>query len=188
MTQQHAGGNPDDSELESARGRVRTREAMKLLEEHIKRRGPYVQLASSRLQAAMRMCNDLLFELPQVHNAPKTTPGPKDMRRASEGMVIASDDGAKTKFKARGRSSVRGGGKVTKKPLKMCNVNPETGNGLRGFLLTKGFQTGHKEISCKSISIHDFTPDMKTGVHQNTLLGHYDTGTFASVSSYQVDL
>lgn len=157
---------------------------MKQLEAHIKERGPYVQLASSRLQAAMRIRNELPFDFPQA--LPK--PVLKNTRRASASRNTTTDTTGKTTFKARGRTGARAADKPIKKPMKMYTVDEHTGKGLREFLVEKGKERGHKNVKCKSVSIHDITPDMKTLAHQNVLLGHFNTANGARAEAYEVDL
>lgn len=68
-------------------------------------------------------------------------------------------------------------------------VDKDTGQGLREFLLQKGKEGGMSKRECKSISIHDFTPDVRTLQHTNVLLAHYDVkdpGERCDV--YEVDL
>ncbi|KAJ8066075.1 hypothetical protein OCU04_005167 [Sclerotinia nivalis] len=53
------------------------------------------------------------------------------------------------------------------------SVNPHTGEGLREYLLTRALLTGSKKRECRSISFHDFTPDVRTGEFRNRLLVHF---------------
>ncbi|ESZ98110.1 hypothetical protein SBOR_1489 [Sclerotinia borealis F-4128] len=53
------------------------------------------------------------------------------------------------------------------------SVNPITGQGLRDYLLTRALITGSKKRECRSISFHDFTPDVRTGEFRNELLEHF---------------
>lgn len=53
------------------------------------------------------------------------------------------------------------------------SVNPHTGEGLRDYLLTRAAITGSKKRECRSISFHDFTPDVRTGEFRNQLLVHF---------------
>ena len=179
--------NPHDRGYDSAQDETRNKAALKQLEAHIKERGPYVHLASSRLQAAMRMRNTLPFNLPQP-SISKPIPALNAMRLASAGMYTSSDSGAKTMLEARDRSGSRASAKSVKKSMKMYTVDQETGKGLREFLLAKGKELGHKKRVCKSISIHDFTPDIRTLAYQNVLLAHYDAEIKEGVTTYEVDL
>jgi hypothetical protein len=182
-------GNPYNRRYNSARDEMRSEAAFKQLEAHIRERGPYVRIASSRLQAAMRMRNTLPYHLPQP-SVPRHTPALKTMSHTSAGMDILSDSGATTMLKVGGRGVPRSAAKFAsiKKPTKMYTVDQETGKGLREFLLAKGQELGHEERECKSISIHDFTPDIRTLAYQNVLLGHYDTEMGERVAAYEVDL
>ncbi|CZR58284.1 uncharacterized protein PAC_08175 [Phialocephala subalpina] len=69
-------------------------------------------------------------------------------------------------------------------------IDPETGKGLREWLLKVSKENGTlKKKSCKSISFHDFTADMKTGAFSNVLVSHYnDEGPRQRVDAYEVDL
>ncbi|CAD6442163.1 27a610fc-df6e-408e-b216-d2051637afc8 [Sclerotinia trifoliorum] len=49
------------------------------------------------------------------------------------------------------------------------SVNPHTGEGLRQYLLRRALLTGSKKRVCRSISFHDFTPDVRTGEFCNKL-------------------
>ncbi|KAF7864001.1 hypothetical protein EAF04_006966 [Stromatinia cepivora] len=53
------------------------------------------------------------------------------------------------------------------------SVNPHTGEGLREYLLRRALLTGSKKRECRSISFHDFTPDVRTGEFRNQLLVHF---------------
>ncbi|KAH6713515.1 hypothetical protein BKA61DRAFT_457145, partial [Leptodontidium sp. MPI-SDFR-AT-0119] len=56
-------------------------------------------------------------------------------------------------------------------------VDEKTGKGLREWLLSRGKETGtQRKRECRSISFHDFTPDMRTGMHANVLVAHYSGG------------
>ena len=167
---------------------TRTEEAIRQLEKHIKQRGPYVSLASSRLQAAMRLRNSAPFSLQHALNACRE-PAPKNTIPTSASLDTGHGSGADTLLNNRVKMGFRSAdGKFVKMPLKMGTVNGETGEGLLAFLLTKAREAGQTKRECKSISIHDFTPDVKTGAHQNVLLGYYDDERMGKVESYEVDL
>lgn len=53
------------------------------------------------------------------------------------------------------------------------SVNQQTGEGLREYLLARALITGSKKRECRSISFHDFTPDLRTGEFRNELLEHF---------------
>ncbi|KAI9648267.1 hypothetical protein NHQ30_002899 [Ciborinia camelliae] len=53
------------------------------------------------------------------------------------------------------------------------SVDRHTGQGLREYLLTRALITGSKKRECRSISFHDFTPDLRTGEFRNELLVHF---------------
>lgn len=96
--------------------------------------------------------------------------------------------GMKAKSHARGGRRESGIGLVPKSPVGMQSVDKKTGKGLREFLLQKGKECGMRKQECKSITFHDFTPDMRTGQHQNVMLGHYAAEMGERVDVYEVDL
>jgi hypothetical protein len=77
-------------------------------------------------------------------------------------------------------------------PLNSPQVDPETGKGLREWLLSKGKEFGMCKKECRSISFHDFTPDMRNNTWSNKLLGHFAVGEGREgrerVDYYEVDL
>jgi hypothetical protein len=77
-------------------------------------------------------------------------------------------------------------------PLNSPKVDTETGKGLREWLLSKGKEFGMRKRECRSISFHDFTPDMRNNLWSNKLLGHYSVGEGREgrerVGCYEVDL
>jgi hypothetical protein len=74
-------------------------------------------------------------------------------------------------------------------PLNTPNVDPQTGKGLREWLLSKGKEFGMRKKECRSISFHDFTPDMRNNNWSNKLLGHFvGEGARERVDFYEVDL
>jgi hypothetical protein len=111
----------------------------------------------------------------------------------SEGFAkqVVDKGGVKAKASARAggiSQKYSGAGFVPKSPLGMQTVDKETGKGLREFLLQKGKECGMRKRGCKSITFHDFTPDMRTGSHQNVLLGHYGVEKGERVDVYEVEL
>ena len=75
----------------------------------------------------------------------------------------------------------------------ITHVNPKTGKGLREWLLTQGKETrSQRKLECRSVSFHDFRPELRTGKKGNILLGHYDVGGREMgeerVDVYEVDL
>lgn len=169
-------------------------DALKTLEQHIKARTPYVQLAASRLQAACSVRNESPFDLPKD---PKRNLSPN-----MQGLCTTSPNqgftnfsrpsdkgGVKAKSGARGNGRKDGGiGFIPKSPIGMQGVDMKSGKGLRELLLQKGKECGMRKRECKSISFHDFTPDMRSGSHRNVLLGHYEAGNGQRVDVYEVDL
>jgi hypothetical protein len=76
-------------------------------------------------------------------------------------------------------------------PIFACaQVDPKTGKGLREWLLTQGKESrSQRKLECRSISFHDFRPELRTGKHGNVLLGHYAVGEKGErVDVYEVDL
>jgi hypothetical protein len=71
-----------------------------------------------------------------------------------------------------------------------AQVDPKTGKGLREWLLTQGKESrSQRKLECRSISFHDFRPELRTGKHGNVLLGHYAVGEKGErVDVYEVDL
>jgi hypothetical protein len=73
--------------------------------------------------------------------------------------------------------------------LNAPNVDPQTGKGLREWLLSKGKEFGMRKRECRSISFHDFTPDMRNNSWSNKLLGHFvGEGARERVDFYELDL
>ncbi|CCD53611.1 hypothetical protein BofuT4_P136560.1 [Botrytis cinerea T4] len=66
------------------------------------------------------------------------------------------------------------------------SVNPHTGEGLREYLLQRASMTGSSKKECRSISFHDFTPDLRTGEFRNELLVHF--GVDGLVSSEKIEV
>jgi hypothetical protein len=83
-------------------------------------------------------------------------------------------------------------GFLSNSPLSSPQVDPSTGKGLREWLLSKGKEFGMRKKECKSISFHDFTPDMRNNNWSNKLLGHFAVGEGLGarerVDFYEVDL
>jgi hypothetical protein len=74
-------------------------------------------------------------------------------------------------------------------PLNTPSVDLVTGKGLREWLLSKGKEFGMRKKECRSISFHDFTPDMRNNNWSNKLLGHFvSDGARERVDYYEVDL
>ena len=59
-------------------------------------------------------------------------------------------------------------------------------------MLSKGKEFGMRKKECRSISFHDFTPDMRNNSWSNKLLGHFTVGEGKEgrerVDYYEVDL
>lgn len=157
---------------ESPQDKARTEEALKELDKHIKQRGPYVNVVSTRLQAALRLRNELPFSL-NINRWVEEYPGPNLWGQPARPYMFPCSFGA----------DIEG----VDMSLKL-DVDEETGQGLLYFLLQQSKKLGYKRQVCKSISFHDFTPDIKTGAHQNVLLKYYSTEGMGTITSYEVDL
>jgi hypothetical protein len=179
-------GNPQSSTSlapnDSPRGRVRRQEAFLQLQEHIRQRSPYVKLASDRLQAAMRMRNPLPFTLRHVPIAG----GGSSSGDMTGGESSNAMDVQYTVQQPLNNGTSAGGMKPP--PMMSMAVDPKTGAGLHNFLLEHGYAGGHSMRVCRSITFHDFTPDIKTGAHRNVLLRHYEADMLAEIHSYEVEL
>ncbi|TGO80372.1 hypothetical protein BELL_0008g00060 [Botrytis elliptica] len=66
------------------------------------------------------------------------------------------------------------------------SVNPYTGEGLREYLLSRASITGSVKRECRSISFHDFTPDVRTGEFRNQLLVHFGVDGISSSERVEV--
>ncbi|KAF7960798.1 hypothetical protein EAE96_000471 [Botrytis aclada] len=75
---------------------------------------------------------------------------------------------------------------TTKIPFFPPSVNPYTGEGLREYLLTRASITGSVKRECRSISFHDFTPDVRTGEFRNQLLVHFGVDGISSCERVEV--
>ncbi|TGO65673.1 hypothetical protein BOTNAR_0075g00230 [Botryotinia narcissicola] len=74
----------------------------------------------------------------------------------------------------------------TQRPFFPPSVNPYTGEGLREYLLTRASMTGSVKRECRSISFHDFTPDVRTGDFRNQLLVHFGVDGISSCERVEV--
>ncbi|TEY52439.1 hypothetical protein BOTCAL_0258g00090 [Botryotinia calthae] len=75
---------------------------------------------------------------------------------------------------------------ATTPPFFPPSVNPHTGEGLREYLLQRASMTGSAKRECRSISFHDFTPDVRTGEFRNELLVHFGVDGLASSEKIEV--
>ena len=173
---------------------TRNKAALKTLERHIQDRTPYAELASARLQAICGVRNETVFELPELakRNLSPSVRALYDKCEVEFGKPNVDKGGMKATAVARSGGALGrkdgGIGFTPKSPLGMQLVDKETGKGLREFLLQKGKECGMRKRECKSITFHDFTPDMRTGNHRNILLGHYEADKGERVNVYEVDL
>jgi hypothetical protein len=174
----HGGYNEEEDE-------TICKKALIVLNDHIKARVPYIELATDRLQAVTSVRNDRTFELP---DPPKMSSSPSmadDLGRVDGKFDGAGGDG-------RGEKVADSGGAgpeyVIRRPAGMHTVDLETGEGLLEFLLQKGKEQGFKKLACHSISFHDFTPEMRNGKYRNILLAHYAVKKVERIDMYEVDL
>lgn len=158
---------------------VRTRKAMKVLEDHIRDRTPFVQASSRRMQAVMGVRNELAFDLPDIKRPTAYVPLPTP--------PSSLDAGHSTRTTARNPSTFHFINPLS--PLNSPSVDSQTGKGLREWFLSKGKEFGMRKMECRSISFHDFTPDMRNNTWSNKLLGHFTAdGARERVDFYEVDL
>jgi len=75
---------------------------------------------------------------------------------------------------------------TTPTPMGMGGAVAE--QGLREFLLQRGKEEGMRKLQCSTITIHDFTPDLRTHAHQNRVLAHFKAERGCRVDYYEVDL
>jgi hypothetical protein len=176
--------------LDGTEDENRNAEAWNALMQHKKERMPLVINASERLHAVLGLRNEFSFELPE-------TPSSVLANRAalydipdagSLGLGISLDGGKKAKDVARGvKRDLDGTGPKVTTGLS-ATVEKETGKGLREFLLLKGKEGGMKKISCKRVTFHDFTPDLRTDQYRNRIVGNYVAERGARVDFYEVEL
>ncbi|QSZ37569.1 hypothetical protein DSL72_008667 [Monilinia vaccinii-corymbosi] len=68
-------------------------------------------------------------------------------------------------------------------PLPLPTINPQTGQGLREYLLAyTRINKSTPARECRSISLHDFTPNLRTGEFRNQLLWHLGVDKLSSSS------
>lgn len=192
---------------------ARTRKAMKVLENHIRDRTPFVQVSSRRMQAVMGMRNDLAFgscpslfllstfslfcisaenfcaivqaDLPEIKRPTASISLPSPTISTSS---LDAGHSARTLSRNPSTSTFKFINPLS--PLTSPSINPSTGKGLREWLLSQGKQFGMRKTECRSISFHDFTPDMRNNGWSNKLLGHFaaDGSSSSRCDFYQVDL
>ncbi|KAH7397606.1 hypothetical protein BKA64DRAFT_753169 [Cadophora sp. MPI-SDFR-AT-0126] len=186
-------------EVEEGEEELSAREARMALDEFARNRTPYVVLASQRLQAVLGEKNTLDFELPDVplnhtpflhrlaanssNQTNNLSPGfsPRNHFSSASGPDRRKDSGI-------GLSSRSPLSPIS--PWGFNQIDEKTGKGLREWLLSRGKETGtQRKRECRSISFHDFTPDMRTGEHENVLVAHYNRGGLHERADvYEVDL
>ncbi|KAG4427821.1 hypothetical protein IFR05_016695, partial [Cadophora sp. M221] len=175
------------------------RRARTALDEFVRNRTPYAVLASQSLQAVLGEKNTLDFELPQVPlnmtpsfgriaSTPSGSPNTLSpsfsphTSSASNAIDRRKDSGIYLPSQRSPLSPIS--------PWGFNQVDEKTGKGLREWLLSRGKETGtQRKRECRSISFHDFTPDMRTGMHANVLVAHYNGGGLHERADvYEVDL
>lgn len=158
------------------------------LNRHIKSREPFVGVASRRLQAAVGVCNEAPFDLPGDLPPPQKRGSHPIHVKLKHGLSNSGTDKGGMMAKAHARGGIREVFVPPPRTLFLCDIDKKTGKGLREFLLQKGRECGARKQECKSITFHDFTPDMRSGAHQNVLLGHYSADVGERCDVYEVDL
>ena len=138
----------------------------------------------------MGLRNENIFDLPTgIACSP-----PGGMRGLGGGFGSGSPD-AGTSMRANERgvkrkdSAIGLAGMASRSPLGFHVVDKETGKGLREFLLQRGKEGGMRKRECRSISFHDFTPELRKGSFRNVLLAHYGVENAGErIDCYEVDL
>ncbi|PMD35020.1 hypothetical protein L207DRAFT_638481 [Hyaloscypha variabilis F] len=158
---------------------VRARKALKVLEDHLRDRMPFVQLSSKRMQAVMGVRNNFPFDLPDTKRSSASICMPTSPSGLDAGLSLRTASRNPSTFKFMNPLS----------PHNSPYVDPNTGKGLREWLLSKGKEYGMRKRECRSISFHDFTPDMRSNGWSNKLLGHYAANSAGErVDFYEIDL
>ncbi|KAK0103715.1 hypothetical protein ONS95_005722 [Cadophora gregata] len=187
-------------EVEDGEEELSAREARAVLDEGVRNRMGFVGLASGRLQAVVGERNCLDFELPDVplnhspflHRLTNNTSN----QNSNLSPAIPSQNQSKTIGGGFDRRKDSGVSLPFRSPLSPISpwgfgqVDEKTGKGLREWLLSRGKETGtQRKRECRTISFHDFTPDMRTGEHANDLVAHYNGGGLHERADvYEVDL
>ncbi|KAH9217041.1 hypothetical protein DL95DRAFT_444927 [Leptodontidium sp. 2 PMI_412] len=175
------------------------RQARRALDEFVRNRTPYAVLASQSLQAVLGEKNTLDFELPQVPfnmtpsfgRIASTPPGLPNTLSPSFSPRTSSASNTNDRRKDSGIYLPSQRSPLSPiSPWGFNQVDEKTGKGLREWLLSRGKETGtQRKRECRSISFHDFTPDMRTGMHANVLVAHYSGGGLHERADvYEVDL
>lgn len=167
----------------------RNTKAWDALMQHKKDRFPHVMNASDRLQAAMGLKNEHPFDLPQ-------TPASVLANRAAlppalRALYDVPDVGLGINLNSEPVRGVKRNLNATEPKTSMGlgdTVDKETGRGLREFLLLRGKEVGMRKVACKSLTFHDFTPDLRTNAHRNVILGHYAAEAGCRADFYEVEL
>ncbi|KAA8574826.1 hypothetical protein EYC84_004071 [Monilinia fructicola] len=173
--------------------------ASEKLGKHLSDRMPFMRAASQRLQAVIGMRNDLPFDLLMgtgQHDAENlvlgpdgglpppdtykifTTPSTPDHHPPATNKNAPPQEG-----EAREAREVY---PVQTNPFFPPSVNPNTGQGLREYLLTRALITGSKKRECRSISFHDFTPNLRSGEFRNELLEHFGVDGISKIDRIEV--
>ncbi|KAM3080008.1 hypothetical protein ACMFMF_003422 [Clarireedia jacksonii] len=159
--------------------------AFAVLEKHVRDRMPFILAASRRLQAIVGIRNDLPFTLgleDRISNEPSINVE-YDTRNVA---AIQSTTGTRKSREHRQLplnnpcvqatiSLTRGLGinSLDHNCSMLPYVDPSTGAGLRDYITMREMITGSRKRDCRSISFHDFTPDMREGTPKNQLLAHF---------------
>jgi hypothetical protein len=159
-------------------------DAFVILEKHVRDRMPFILAASKRLQAVVGIQNDLPFTLGlenRVSNQPSFNIG-YDIRNETTGhSAMRSQTVRKHRHlhpdnpcvQATISLNTRLGIRSLDIDQSMLRyVDTSTGAGLRDYIIMRRMITGSRKRDCRSISFHDFTPDMREGTSKNKLLAH----------------
>lgn len=79
-------------------------------------------------------------------------------------------------------------GSMRSPELEGFHVDPETGRGLREYMLNMGKKVGMRTVSCESFSFLDFTPGMRDGLPGMRLLKHLVRGEGYTTDAYEIDM
>ncbi|PQE33925.1 hypothetical protein CJF32_00002789 [Rutstroemia sp. NJR-2017a WRK4] len=159
-------------------------DAFAVLEKHVRDRTPFILAACKRLQAVVGIQNDLPFTVGlenRVSNQPAFNVG-YDIRNETTGQSAKRSkivrnhrhlpaDNACVQA-TRSLTTGLGISSLDIDQSMLRYVDPSTGAGLREYIIMRRMIMGSRKRDCRSISFHDFTPDMREGTSKNQLLAH----------------
>jgi hypothetical protein len=154
-------------------------EARMNLEAHMRDRWPQVTSASEMLQKMTDVRCEQAFEIP---NLPASSSSPLEGKTPLGANPSLRHLRSGGEFKLRAPLTEVGGGLSSQ-----CS-SPELG--LREQMLLHGKQPyGNQKITeLRSLSLHDWTPNVRTGAFQNELVVHYEAGDGCRLAMYEVNL